>query len=820
MRGALRGSSGEASGLPAMGRGRAPDFKPVRDTVEVPVEDRLSATLSGRWIGKPLRRREDLRFLRGQARYLDDLVLPGMLHMAVVRSPYAHAALRAVRAERAKAMPGVVAVITAADLTPGLQPVPPAPVEGAQVAAVPHPLLARDRVRYVGEPVAVVVAETRASASDAASEVVLELDPLPAVVHVQEALRGNVRLHEAVPDNVLFRWRRAGGDVEAAFREAARVVHGRFRIPRLSAVPLEPRGALAAYDPGTGTLTLWCSAQGPHQPRTQLSRTLGVPEDRIRVVVPDVGGAFGSKGSLPPEAALAAWLAMQLQRPVKWVEARRENLAASYQGRGVEAEVEMAVDEAGRLTGVRATLWADVGAYLLPSTPIPPITTGMLLTGAYTIPAAEVTVLGVATNKVPTGPYRGAGRPEAAYLVERMVDLVAQELGMDPVELRLRNCIRPDAFPYRTPLGFTYDSGNYVEALHRLQQRMEANGWPDLRERGRAEGKLVGIGVGLYVERVGAREWESASVSVLPSGRVVVRTGSTAHGQGHETTFAQIAADLLHLDVADIAVQYGDSAVVPHGVGTFGSRSTTIGGSALVVALRKIREKATRIAAHLLEAAEADIEWSDGKLRVRGAPDRTVSWQEVAAAAYQPGRLPPGMEPGLEAYGSFALPGLVFPYGAYGALVEVDRETGEVRVQKLLAVDDAGRVINPLLAEGQVHGGIAQGIGQALLEEAVYGEDGQLFTASLGEYAVPRAGQVPEVESELMETPSPLNPLGAKGIGEAGTIGMPVAIANAVMDALRPLGVRHLDFPFRPERVWRAIRGQGPGTGADSAPVR
>ncbi|MDR5709223.1 MAG: xanthine dehydrogenase family protein molybdopterin-binding subunit [Armatimonadota bacterium] len=759
-----------------------------------------------RWIGRPLRRREDPRFLRGEARYLDDLVLPGMLHMVVVRSPYAHGVLRAVQTERARGVPGVVAVVTAEDLPPGLQGVPPAPVEGAEVAFVPHPLLARDRVRYVGEPVAAVVAETRAAASDAAAEVELEVEPLPAVVHLQEALRGEVRLHEAVPDNVLFRWRRAGGDPEAAFRRAARVVRGRFRIPRLAAVPLEPRGALAAYDPGTGTLTLWCSAQGPHQPRMQLSRILRHPEDRIRVVVPDVGGAFGSKGSLPPEAALAAWAAMRLRRPVKWVETRRENLQASYQGRGLEAEVEMAVEETGRITGVRATLWADAGAYLYPSTVIPPVTAAMLLTGAYAIPAAEVTVLGVATNKVPTGPYRGAGRPEAAYLVERMVDLVARELDLDPMELRLRNCIPPDAFPYRTPLGFTYDSGNYPQVLQRLQALLEADGWRTFRERARAEGRLVGIGAALYVERVGAREWESASVSVLPSGRVVVRTGSTPHGQGHETTFAQIAAELLHLDVADVAVQYGDSAVVPPGVGTFGSRSTTIGGSALVVALRKIREKATRIAAHLLEAAEADIEWEGAQLRVRGAPGRAVSWQELAAAAYQPGRLPPGMELGLDAYGYFTLPGLVFPYGAYGALVEVDRETGEVKLLKLLAVDDAGRVINPLLAEGQVRGGIAQGIGQALLEEVVYREDGQLLTASLAEYAVPRAGDIPEVETELVETPSPLNPLGAKGIGEAGTIGMPVAVANAVMDALRPVGIRHLDFPFRSERVWWAIR--------------
>ncbi len=760
----------------------------------------------GRWIGRPLRRREDFRFLRGQARYLDDLALPNMLHLVVVRSTHPHAILRAVRTDRARTVPGVVAVVTGEDLPDGLTGAPPTAAEGAEVAAVPHPLLARTKVRYVGEPVAAVVAVTRAIARDAAELVEVDYEPLPAVVTVPQALAGGVRIHEELPDNVLFRWHRTGGEPDLAFRQAARVVRGRFHIPRLAAVPLEPRGGLTAYDSGADMLTVWCSTQDPHRPLVQLSRILNRPEDRIRVVVPDVGGAFGSKGGIPAEAALAAWLAMHLGRPVKWVEDRRENLLASYQGRGLEAEVEMAVDATGRITAVRATLLADVGAYLYPSTPVPPVTTGMLLTGAYAIPAADVTVLGVATNKVPTGPYRGAGRPEAAYLVERMVDLVARELGADPIELRLRNVVPPDAFPYRTPLGFVYDSGNYPQALRRLVALMEAQGWQTIRERARAEGRLVGIGVALYVERAGSQLWEGASVSVHPSGRVVVRTGSNPHGQGHETTFAQIAAEFLHLDPDLIRVEYGDSAVVPRGIGTFGSRSTTLGGSALVVALERIREKAVKIAAHLLEASEADIAWADGKLFVRGSPDRFVRWQEVASAAYQPSRLPRGMEMGLAAYGYFALPGPVFPYGAYGALVEVDRETGEVRLWKLVAVDDAGRIINPLLAEGQVMGGIAQAVGEAFLEEVVYDENGQPLTTTLAEYAMPRAEHIPEVVTELMETPSPLNPLGTKGIGEAGTIGAPGAIANAVLDALAPLGVRHLDFPFRSEKLWRVIR--------------
>jgi len=758
-----------------------------------------------RWIGRPLKRREDPRFLRGVARYVDDLVLPGMTHMVVVRSTAAHARLKSVDVSAARRAPGVLAVVTSEDLAGEVGPALPNPVEGAEVAPVPHPVLASGVVRYVGEPVAAVLAEDRAAAEDAAALIGIEYDPLPVITDPRRARSGRVTLHERAPGNVLMRWSRAQGDVDGAFANAAHVVRQQFHIPRLAAVPLEPRGVVAAYDAGADLLTVWVSSQDPHRPLAQLSRMLGRPDDRIRVIVPDVGGGFGSKGSVGVDVAVAAYLAMRTGRPVKWVEDRRENLAASYQGRGLDVEMELALADDGTMLAVRARVVADLGAYLYPPTAMVPVTASMLLTGAYAIPAASVDTLGVATNKVPTGPYRGAGRPEAAYVVERMVDLAAAALRVDPLVIRRRNLIAPDRFPYRTPLGFVYDSGNYARAIDRAARLLEYDRWRDEQARGRKDGRLLGVGAALYVERAGSAVWESAAVSVTPAGRVVVRIGSTPNGQGHATIFSQIAAEMLQVDPESVTVEQGDSAVVPRGVGTFASRSTTIGGSALVGALEQVRAKAAAIAAHLLEAAPRDIEWAAGRLHVRGAPDRSVALAEVASAAYQPGRLPAGMEMGLDAQHVFRLPGPVFPFGVYAAVVEIDAQTGEVAIHRLVAVDDAGRIVNPLLAEGQVIGAAAQGLGQALCEEVVYGDDGQLLTATLLEYALVRAPHVPEVASELLDTASPLNPLGAKGIGEAGTIATPAAVANAVCDALAPLGIRHLDFPLTPRRIWQAI---------------
>lgn len=766
-----------------------------------------TATPAGTWIGRPIKRREDLRFLRGRARYVDDIVLPGMAHLVVVRSAHGHARLREIRVDAARRAPGVIAVVTAQDLAGRIHPMPINIPEGDQVAPAPHPVLAAEKVRYVGEPVVAVLAETRAAAADAAALVDIEYEPLPALSDPRQALDATVRLHETLGENVLVRMTRGSGDVDAAFKAAGRVVRGQFRIPRIVPAPMEPRGAVATYDRSADLLTLWLSNQDPYRPRLQLSRVLGRPEDRIRIVVPDVGGAFGSKGNIACEAVAASCLAIDLGRPIKWIEDRRENFTSSSQARGIDADVEMAVEPDGKITALRAAAVADIGAYLFTTSAMTGTRVVDLLTGAYDIPAARVTLVGAATNKVPTGPYRGAGRPEAAYLVERMVDLVAAELGMDPVAVRRRNLIARDRFPYKSALGALYDSGDYALALDKACALAEYDRWREEQRRARAAGTLMGIGVALYIEPAASRLWESAAIAVRPDGRVIVRTGSTAHGQGHDTTFTQIVAETLQVPFDAITVQQGDSAVMPKGMGTFGSRSATLGGSAVLGEAEKIKSKMRTIAAHLLEAAEADIQWSDGRLQVQGAPGRAVTFQDVAAAAHR-GRVPEGTEPGLETSGTFSVPGEVYPFGAYVVVVEVERETGEVRIRRFVAVDDAGRIINPLLAEGQVIGAIVQGLGQALVEEAVYDETGQLVTGTFGDYAMPRAAHAPQVTAEFTETLSPFNPLGAKGVGEAGTVGAPAAIANAVADALSPLGIRHIDLPFTQERLWRICRTQ------------
>jgi carbon-monoxide dehydrogenase large subunit len=748
--------------------------------------------VSGRsWVGRPVRRLEDPALLRGEGAYVDNLRLPGMAHMVAVRSPLAHARLVGVDVAAARRAPGVLAVLTGADLAGLVGQMPLLPIEDAEVADVPIPLLAAGRVRFAGEPVAVVAATSRATAADAAELVEADYDPLPVVVDPRAALEGAVRLHDHLDGNVLLRWRRRHGDVDGAFGAAARVVRGRFRMPRLVASPIEPRGAVAAHDAAGDLLTLWLSAQDPHRPLRQLAAVLRRPPDRCRVVVRDVGGAFGSKGALAPEAAVAAVLALRLGRPVKWVETRSESFLASYQGRGQEIQAELAVDAGGRFLALRARVLADLGAYLYPITSAPPVTTAMLLTGAYDVAAVDVEVLGVATSKVPTGPYRGAGRPEGAYVAERLADLAAADLGADPATVRRRNFIPPERFPYSTALGFTYDSGDYRRALDRACELLGYQARRAEQRAARADGRLSGIGLCVFVERAGAGLWEHGSVALGPDGRATVRTGSTPHGQGHHTTFAQIAADALGLLPEEVTVEAGDTAIVPAGMGTYASRSVTTGGSAVHLAARQVAAKAARIAAWLAAST-----------------GRPATPAEVAAAAADPARLPPGVAPGLEAEVRFELPGPVFPFGAYAAVVEVDPDTGRLQVQRLVGVDDAGRVVNPLLAEGQVMGSAAQGIGQALFEEAVYDDAGQLLTGNLAVYGLPSAVEVPPVSGELLETPSPFTPLGVKGLGESGAIAVPAAIANAVADALAPLGVRHLDPPYTPERLWRALSGR------------
>jgi carbon-monoxide dehydrogenase large subunit len=771
--------------------------------------------MSPGWVGRPVRRLEDPAILLGRGTYVDNLALPGMAHMVAVRSPLAHARVVSLDAAAARRAPGVLAVLTGADLAGQVAAMPVVPIDGAEIADTPVPLLAGGRVRFAGEPVAVVAAETRAAATDAAELVEVDYDPLPVLVDPHQALGAGLRLHEGVDGNVLLRWHRRHGDVDGAFGAAARVVGGRFRMPRLVAAPIEPRGAVAAYDPAADLLTLWLSAQDPHRPLRHLAAVLRRPADRCRVVVRDVGGAFGSKGPLAPEAAVAAVLAMRLGRPVKWVEARSESFLAAYQGRGQEVQAELAVDAAGRFLALRARAVADLGAYLYPVTPAPPVTTAMLLTGAYDVAAVDVEVLGVATNKVPTGPYRGAGRPEGAYVAERLADLAAADLGVDPVELRRRNLIPPERFPHTTALGFTYDSGDYRRALDRA---CELLGYRDRRAAqaaARRAGRLVGIGVCVFVERAGAGLWELGSVAVRPDGRVLVRTGSTPHGQGHRTTFAQIAADALGVTPEDVTVEAGDTRTVPEGMGTYASRSVTTGGSAVHLAAQQVAAKAAQVAARLLGVPTEAVRVGEGG-RLAAPDGRSLTLAQAAAAAGDlaagdpaagdSGRPSTEAAPGLRATVRFELPGPVFPFGAYAAVVEVDRETGRLQVQRLVGVDDAGRVVNPLLAEGQVVGSAAQGIGQALFEEAVHDDQGQLLTGSFTAYPLPSAVEVPAMEGELLETPSPFTPLGVKGLGESGAIAVPAAIANAVADALAPLGVRHADPPYTPEKLWRALR--------------
>ncbi len=571
--------------------------------------------MTERWVGRPVLRREDDHILRGRATYVDNLAPPGMLHLVAVRSPFAHARLGAIDASEALESPGTVAVLTGADLDGNVHPMPINRMPDAETAEVPIPLLAAGTVRFAGEPVAAVVAETRAAAMDAAELVRIDYDPLPAVVDTVDALRGDVVLHEALGHNVLLRWRRTAGDVEGSFERAHRIVDARFHIPRLVAAPIEVRGALAEYDAKRDLLTMWLSAQDPHRPMRHLAAVLGRDPERIRMVVRDVGGAFGSKGTLAPEGAVAAIAAMRLSRPVKWVEDRSENFLASYQGRGQDAEIELAVDADGRFLAVRARLVADVGAYLYPTTPAVPVTTAMLVTGAYEVPAVDVETVGVATNKVPTGPYRGAGRPEAAYVAERIADLAAAEVGLDPVEIRRRNFIPPERFPYESPLGYTFDSGNYARALDRA---CDVLGYDAVRTEQRAQrdaGRVVGVGLSTFVERAGAGNWESGAVEVEPGGRIVVRVGSTPHGQGHHTVFAQIAADALGVHPDDVEVRTGDTAEIPEGVGSFASRSVTVGGSAVVEAAGLLEEKARLVAAHVLGADPEDVRWEDGCLR-------------------------------------------------------------------------------------------------------------------------------------------------------------------------------------------------------------
>jgi len=777
------------------------------------------------YIGAPIRRVEDRRFVTGRGRYTDDIVLPGMLYAWIVRSPHAHARIRAIRTEKARQHPGVVAVFTGKDLLDdGVGSLPTGWQIGPDMKEPPHYALAVDKVRYVGDGVAVVIAETKAAARDAAELVEVDYEELPAVVDAAEALKeGAPLVHDEAPGNLCYVWEL--GDREATDRALAAAHHItklEFVNQRLIPNAIEPRSAIGHYDPGRDELTLYTSSQNPHLIRLLLSAfVLKIPEHKVRVISPDVGGGFGSKIFHYPEEVICAWSSRKLGRPVKWTAVRSESFVSDAHGRDHVTTAEMGFDRDGRIVGLRVRTIANLGAYLSTFAPgVPTWLYGTLLAGQYKTPHIHVEVKGVFTNTTPVDAYRGAGRPEATYVVERLVDLAAHEMGIDPAELRRRNFIQPDEFPYQTPVVLQYDSGNYEGALNKALEMADYWKLREEQKRAREQGRLIGIGLSCYIEACGlapskvagaigvrAGLYESAAIRVMPTGKVQVFTGTHSHGQGHETTFAQIVAHELGIPLEDVEVIHGDTAEIPFGMGTYGSRSLATGGSAIYRALEKVKAKARKIAAHKLEVAEEDLEFRNGQFIVKGT-DRAISFGDIALTAYVPHDYPEGLEPGLEENAFYDPANFTFPFGTHLSVVEVDPETGKVKLLRYIAVDDVGRIINPMIVEGQIHGGVAQGVGQALLEGAVYDRSsGQLLTGSLLDYALPRADDLPSFEVGHQETPCPHNPLGAKGAGEAGTIAATACVVNAVIDALYHLGVRDIRMPLTPERVWRAMRG-------------
>ena len=751
--------------------------------------------------GASLRRVEDPRLIRGAGRYVDDVHPAGCLHAVFARSHLAHATIARLSLEAAKNAPGVVAAWSAADFE-DLEPLEiEAPVDNTPLPA--RRVLAAGRTRYVGEAVAMLVAESRELAVDALEQIDLELDPLPVVTDMEGALAKDAALlYPEFGTNLAFGKESKHGQVKRAFDRAAVLVKERLINQRLIPSALEPRGALAWID--NGRLTIELSSQSAYGVRDAVAASLRIDEADVRVIVEDVGGGFGSKGGCVGEEIAVAAAARRLNRPVKWIEERSENCAGTWHGRGQVQDVELAAQRDGTVLAVRSQVLADMGAHLEPYSAFVPTVVAELQTGCYRIPASQSTLRAVYTNATPTGPYRGAGRPEAAFLIERMMDRLAGELDLDPVEVRLRNFVRPSDFPYTNAAGSTYDSGNYQASLKRLVELADYPGLRRAQRTAREGGRLQGIGISTYVEEAAGFAEDRATVRLEPDGTITVITGSTPHGQGHQTTWGQLAADAFGLPFDKVRVLYGDTDQPAYAVGTFGSRSAAVGGTAVHLAAGDVRDKARLLAAHLLEAAPADIVLNDGQWQVRGVPGRAVTFSAIAKAAYG-GARPAGMEAGLESTRYFQPPGMVFPFGAHVAVVEVDPETGSVTLQRYISVDDCGRVLNPLLVEGQVHGGLAQGIAQALYEEVAFGDDGTLLTGNLTTYMMPTAPDLPSFTLDRTITPSPINPLGVKGVGESATIGSTPCIVNAVLDALAPLGVREIDPPCTPEKVWRAI---------------
>lgn len=768
-------------------------------------------TRTNKLVGQRIRRKEDPRLITGTATYVDDIKVPGMNYAAIVRSPHGAANIRSIDTSKAAALPGVIAVYTGRDIRDVGSVVCGADLPGLRKPD--HKILAQDRVYYVGHPVAVVVARDRYIAADGVDLVEVDYEVRQAVSDPEKALApGAPAVHPEWPDNVAFTWSLAGGDCDKAFAEAEVVVKQRITSQRLVPNAMETRGVVAEWRKGDQAFTIYTSTQVPHLVRTILAGMMGVDENHLRVITPEVGGGFGSKLNIYAEEALMCFIARKTGFPVKWIETRRENFMVTIHGRGHVDYYELAAKRDGAITGIRLKLIQDLGAYHQLLGPLIPTLSVLMMPGLYNTRSVSADLTGVFTNAAPTDAYRGAGRPEATFGIERMVDILAAELKMDPAEIRLKNFIREDQFPFPTATGLNYDSGNYAATLEKALKTVEYHKLRAEQKDARAQGKLMGIGISTYGEicamgpspATPAGGWESATVRVEPTGKVSVLTGSSPHGQGEETSYAQIAADELGVSLDDVSVIHGDTAIVQYGIGTFGSRNTAVGGSALYYALQEIKEKMKKWGAMLLKSDDVSI--GEGGCTDNKTGER-LSLAQIASAAYRAMAIPAGAEPGLVATRFWEPPNFTYPFGAHIIVTDIDRETGAISIRRYVAVDDIGNILNPLLVDGQVHGGVAQGLGQALWEQAVYDENGQLVTGEFMDYAMPRASGMPWLETSHTITPSPVNPLGVKGVGEAGTIGSAPAIVNSVVDALSPLGVRHIDMPMTPEKIWNLVHG-------------
>jgi carbon-monoxide dehydrogenase large subunit len=782
-----------------------------------------------RYVGGGVLRKEDPELLTGQGRYTEDIVVPGMVWVIVVRSPFAHARINSVDTSRAGGMPGVIAVYSGADLaSEWAGPLPMAWPVTEDINNPPHWPVAQDKARFAGDAVAVVVAESRAQAKDAAGSVDVDYEALDPVLDVEAALEDGAPLvHDEFGTNKCYTWPLANGEVDDVFAKAPVVVKERYVHPRLIPNAIEPRAIVVQPVPSQGEFTMWSATQVPHIAKVTLSITLGIPESKFRVIAPEVGGGFGSKLQVYAEEAICLAVSRRLGRPVKWVEERSENYLATHHGRGMIQDMEVAATEDGKLLGVRAEMLVDMGGYLQLITPGTPLLGAFLYAGPYSAECYSVEFTGVFTNRTPTDAYRGAGRPEATYAIERIMDALARRVGKDPAEVRRMNFLPPFSEPTPTPGGLSFDSGNYEAGLDKALELADYDGLrkEQAARRESKDVKQLGIGLSTYIEmcglapsqvlasvRYGAGGWDAATIRCHPTGKVTVLSGATPHGQSHETTWSQIVADALGIPFDDIEILHGDTAVVPLGMDTYGSRSVSVGGVAIHYAAERVKEKARKIAAHELEVAEDDLEFADGKFQVKGAPDKAKSIPEVAFSAWTAHNLPEGLEPGLEETYVFDPPNFTFPSGAHICAVEIDTETGKTEVLRYIAVDDCGTIINPMIVEGQIRGGVAQGIAEALFEEAVYDDNGTLLSSSMATYAIPSAAELPLFTLAGNVTPSSTNPLGVKGVGEAGTIAAPPAVVNAVIDALNHLGVTEIDMPATPERVWNAIQNAKGGS--------